>query len=95
MLLLHGFGNEAHLWDDFAPLVAPSYRVIAVDQRGHGDSDHDPERRYDTEDMADMQFGPAESENFEHSMLDWLALDDGDTIQLAQLDDDPSLIAQG
>ena len=53
MLLLHGFGNEAHLWDDFAPLVAPSYRVIAVDQRGHGDSDHDPERRYDTEDMAD------------------------------------------
>ena len=53
MLLLHGFGNEAPLWDDFAPLVAPSYRVIAVDQRGHGDSDHDPERRYDTEDLAD------------------------------------------
>jgi hypothetical protein len=43
----------------------------------------------DTEDMADMPFGPPESENFEHSMLDWLALDVGDPIQLAQLDDDP------
>jgi hypothetical protein len=31
----------------------------------------------DTEDMADMPFGPEESENFDHSMLDWLALDVG------------------
>ena len=53
MLLLHGFGNEAHLWDDFAPLVAPHYRVLALDQRGHGDSDHDPERRYDMHSMVD------------------------------------------
>src|SRR4030095_15026938 len=22
MLLLHGFGNQAHIWDDFAPVVA-------------------------------------------------------------------------
>ncbi len=46
MLLLHGFGNEAHVWDDFAPLVAPHYRVLAMDHRGHGDSDRDPEGRY-------------------------------------------------
>jgi pimeloyl-ACP methyl ester carboxylesterase len=46
MLLLHGFGNEAHVWDDFAPEVAPYYRVLALDHRGHGDSDRDPERRY-------------------------------------------------
>ncbi|MCW2630845.1 DUF6398 domain-containing protein [Mycobacterium sp.] len=43
----------------------------------------------DTEDMADMPFGPEESENFEHSMLDWLALDVGGPIQLERLDDDP------
>lgn len=43
----------------------------------------------DTDDMADMPFGPEESENFEHSMLDWLALDVGDPIQLERLDDDP------
>jgi pimeloyl-ACP methyl ester carboxylesterase len=46
LLLLHGFGNEAHIWDDFAPAVAPHYRTIAVDHRGHGDSDWDPEHRY-------------------------------------------------
>jgi pimeloyl-ACP methyl ester carboxylesterase len=46
LLLLHGFGNEAHIWDDFAPAVAPHYRTIAMDHRGHGDSDWDPEERY-------------------------------------------------
>jgi len=46
LLLLHGFGNEAHIWDDFAPVVAPHYRTVAVDHRGHGDSDWDPEQRY-------------------------------------------------
>ncbi len=53
MVLLHGHGNEAHLWDDFVLCVAPHYRVIAVDQRGHGDSDWDPEGRYDIDSMAD------------------------------------------
>jgi pimeloyl-ACP methyl ester carboxylesterase len=49
LLLVHGFGNEAHIWDDFAPVVAPYYRAVAVDLRGHGDSAHDPQRRYDYE----------------------------------------------
>ena len=53
MVLLHGHGNEAHLWDDFVPAVAEHYRVLAVDQRGHGDSDWDAEGRYHPEDMAD------------------------------------------
>lgn len=47
LLLVHGFGNEAHIWDEFAPVVAPYYRTLAVDLRGHGDSAHDPELRYD------------------------------------------------
>jgi pimeloyl-ACP methyl ester carboxylesterase len=49
LVLLHGFGNEAHIYDDFAPAVAPYYRTLAVDLRGHGDSGHDAERRYDYE----------------------------------------------
>jgi pimeloyl-ACP methyl ester carboxylesterase len=53
MLLLHGFGNEAHIWDDFAPIVAPYYRTIAMDHRGHGQSDWDPEGNYDVESLAD------------------------------------------
>ena len=56
LVLVHGFGNEAHIWDDFAPLVAPHYRTFAVDLRGHGDSDHDPERRYDYDHhVADLE----------------------------------------
>ncbi|MBY0401441.1 alpha/beta hydrolase [Myxococcota bacterium] len=52
MVLLHGHGNDAHLWDDFVPCVAPHYRVLAVDQRGHGDSDWDPQGRYDSDSLA-------------------------------------------
>jgi pimeloyl-ACP methyl ester carboxylesterase len=56
LLLLHGFGNEAHIWDDFAPAVAPYYRTLALDHRGHGDSGWDVERRYDLEALvADVE----------------------------------------
>jgi pimeloyl-ACP methyl ester carboxylesterase len=49
LVLLHGFGNDARVYDDLAPEVAPYYRTLAVDLRGHGDSGHDPEARYDYE----------------------------------------------
>ena len=40
MLLLHGFPDSLQLWRDVAPrLVAAGYRVIALDQRGFGESD--------------------------------------------------------
>jgi pimeloyl-ACP methyl ester carboxylesterase len=56
MLLLHGFGNEAHIWDDFAPIVAPHYRTLALDHRGHGQSDWDPEGRYEIDALvADVE----------------------------------------
>jgi pimeloyl-ACP methyl ester carboxylesterase len=51
-LMLHGFGNDAHVWDDFAPAVAPYYRALALDHRGHGDSDWDRERRYQHDTMV-------------------------------------------
>lgn len=54
LLLLHGFGNEAHIWDDFAPTVAPHYRTLALDQRGHGDSAWAPEASgYDLNALVD------------------------------------------
>ncbi len=52
LLFLHGFSNDAHVWDWAAPAFAESYRVVALDHRGHGDSDRDPEGRYDHETMA-------------------------------------------
>ena len=51
LVLVHGFGNEAHIWDDFAPVVAPHYRTVAVELRGHGDSDR-PEAGYALADFA-------------------------------------------
>jgi pimeloyl-ACP methyl ester carboxylesterase len=48
-VLLHGFSNDARIWDDFAPVVAPHYRTLALDLRGHGDSAWDPDARYDYE----------------------------------------------
>jgi pimeloyl-ACP methyl ester carboxylesterase len=52
LLLLHGFGNEAHIWDDFAPVVAPHYRTMALDHRGHGDSGWDAGGRYDLDSLV-------------------------------------------
>jgi pimeloyl-ACP methyl ester carboxylesterase len=58
LVFLHGFSNEAHIWDDAAPAVAPYYRTIAFDLRGHGDSDRDPEGRYDYDHhVADLEAG--------------------------------------
>ncbi len=52
LLFVHGFGNTARIWEDAAQVVAPFYRTLAVDLRGHGDSDRDPEHRYAYEDLA-------------------------------------------
>ncbi len=40
LFLLHGFANEAHIWDLFAPVVAGRYHVYAFDARGHGDTEY-------------------------------------------------------
>lgn len=41
VLLVHGALDFARTFDVFAPLIADAgFRVVAYDQRGHGDSDH-------------------------------------------------------
>lgn len=46
LLLLHGFGMSSRVWDPIALAIAPTRRVLALDARGHGDSDSDPQHRY-------------------------------------------------
>ncbi|HNT57303.1 MAG TPA: alpha/beta hydrolase [Syntrophales bacterium] len=36
MVLLHGIGDTAHVWDDFSRDASDRLRIIALDQRGHG-----------------------------------------------------------
>jgi pimeloyl-ACP methyl ester carboxylesterase len=36
LLLLHGLASSSHIWDLVGPRLAPRFRVVAYDQRGHG-----------------------------------------------------------
>jgi pimeloyl-ACP methyl ester carboxylesterase len=47
VLLLHGLGDTAHIFDDFAPRLSQHFRVIGLTRRGHGQSGK-PETGYDT-----------------------------------------------
>ena len=42
MLLLHGLAGYAGEWEPSARLLIEDYRVFALDQRGHGDSERRP-----------------------------------------------------
>lgn len=46
ILALHGFGLSGHMFDEFADRAQDRYHIIALDQRGHGDSDWSPEGDY-------------------------------------------------
>jgi pimeloyl-ACP methyl ester carboxylesterase len=39
VVMLHGVTGHARTWDDEAAALASRHRVLALDQRGHGDSD--------------------------------------------------------
>src|SRR5438132_5236221 len=47
LVLLYGGHHEAHIWDQFAAALAGAFHIFAFDQRGHGASEHPPDRRYD------------------------------------------------
>jgi pimeloyl-ACP methyl ester carboxylesterase len=52
LIMLHGIARIAHTFDHLAPRFTDRYRVIAVDMRGHGDSDWQPEGAYLVEDYV-------------------------------------------
>ena len=49
MLFLHGALQQGHSWDFVALPLCPDYHVLALDSRGHGDSDWAPEGDYSPE----------------------------------------------
>jgi len=53
VVLLHGITGHARVWDHLAARLVPGRRVLALDQRGHGDSDPAPDDDYRVGTMAD------------------------------------------
>ncbi len=50
MLLLHGFMAHAHAWDEFALGFQDRFHIIALDQRGHGESQWSEDEAYSLDD---------------------------------------------
>ena len=56
LLLLHGLRGHAHAWDDVSARFCGDYRVLALDQRGRGDTDWAPRGDYSTDAfVADLE----------------------------------------
>src|SRR5689334_5690824 len=47
VLLLHGVRLQAHTWDMAALLLRDHYHLVALDQRGHGDTEWTPDDQLD------------------------------------------------
>jgi pimeloyl-ACP methyl ester carboxylesterase len=53
ILMLHGGGQNRHSWKNTGQILADSgYHVIALDSRGHGDSDRSPTADYTVESLC-------------------------------------------
>ena len=53
--MLHGASQQGHSWDFISLALSPDYHVVALDQRGHGDSDWAPDGDYSIDAMqADL-----------------------------------------
>jgi pimeloyl-ACP methyl ester carboxylesterase len=53
LVLLHGFTGHARSWDAFAGAMTDRYRVLALDQRGHGETGWVAADQYGVDNMAD------------------------------------------
>ena len=50
LILIHGYGDNPHIFDDFAPAFTDRYRVVAYARRAHGLTES--KRPYDSETLA-------------------------------------------
>jgi len=82
LIFLAGFGNTAHVWDDFAPRFTHGFHVIGITRRGFGGSSK-PEGGYDSETLANDILAVMDQMRFERALfvahsfggseLNWLA----------------------
>src|SRR5262245_45011362 len=74
IIFLHGITGHARTWDDEAQALASDRRVIALDQRGHGDSDPAPDGDYTLTALAGDLAAFADAVNLERFDLVGLSL---------------------
>ena len=106
IVMLHGIQQQAHSWDFISLPLSVDYRIIAVDQRGHGDSDWSPDGDYSTDayvgDVKNL-VGELGLENFHlmgHSMggrnsLAWASQNQGILKSLTIVDTGPETQRRG
>jgi esterase len=49
LIALHGLRGHGHSWDSFSEPMAGAFHILALDQRGRGDSDWAPDGQYTSE----------------------------------------------
>ena len=69
MLLVHGLRGHAHSWDDVSAALCDDYHVLALDQRGRGDSDWAKDGDYTTNAYVADLAGFCEALNLEKFIL--------------------------
>ena len=69
LIMLHGLRSFAHNWDRVAEAFRDRYHVMALDQRGRGDSDWDPEANYYTKSYVSDLAGFIEQLNLKRVIL--------------------------
>jgi len=53
LVLVHGIRLHAHVWSHFARAFRDRYHILALDQRGHGDSEWSPQGHYHLHDYLE------------------------------------------
>src|SRR6187401_70525 len=54
ILMLHGGGQNRHSWKNTGQVLADrGFHVVALDSRGHGDSDRSPDGNYTVDALCD------------------------------------------
>ena len=68
VVLLHGLASTCHIWDQVAPILARDYPVLAMDQRGHGQSAK-PNHGYDFATVGSDLLGLIEARKLERPIV--------------------------
>ncbi len=68
IVLLHGLSSQSHIFDLVAPRLAENFRVVAFDQRGHGESDK-PSGGYDFKSVTDDLLAFVDAMRWERAII--------------------------